>query len=89
MDCNCLSSTIQICSGIDSLEKVTLFVEGPDRGVEFLVDSFSLTELPTAGWSQQAADSIELHRKGDLTVKVTNAGSNANNVEIKVTSIMT
>ena len=71
-------------AGINSLDKISLYVSGLDSGVEFLVDKSSLIELSTAGWSQRAADSIDSIRKGDLTVTVTNSGSTSNNVEIKV-----
>ena len=57
-----------------TLDKAVLYAEGPDAGVDFLIDEVVLEPLPrSSDWRAEAAAGIEAHRTSDLTVTVVDA----------------
>jgi len=47
-----------------------LYIQGPDPGIEFLVDDMSLQEVPElTSWREDAKQSIEQHRKTNFTLR--------------------
>lgn len=49
---------------------VRLYIQGPDPGIEFLVDDMSLKEVPEmTSWREDAEQSIEQNRKTNFTIK--------------------
>lgn len=60
------------------------YIQGPDPGVEFVTDSFTITEIKTSPvWRQEARAKIELIRKGDLNINIASSTAHSN-VTIKV-----
>ena len=47
-----------------------MYIQGPDPGIEFLVDDMSLQEVPElTSWREDAKQSIEQHRKTNFTLR--------------------
>lgn len=62
---------VNFLSGFNSaFTSVDVYVQGPDPGVDFLLDDMSLKEVedyPT--WKEEANARIEKHRKGDVMLR--------------------
>ena len=55
----------------EDLAEFHLYVAGPTAGVDFLVDSLSITEIPTdMTWRNSAQDRINQIRKGTLNIVI-------------------
>lgn len=47
-----------------------IYIQGPDPGIDFLVDDMSLKEVPEmTSWREDAEESIEQNRKTNFTIK--------------------
>lgn len=60
-----------------------IYVSGPEKQVDFLVDQCSLRELVSSDWRKWARSRIENIRKGDMTISV-RSDKPLNNVTVKV-----
>ncbi|KAL4233814.1 hypothetical protein ACF0H5_008492 [Mactra antiquata] len=54
-----------------TFHSVNVYIQGPDPGIEFLVDDMELTEITeNPNWRTEALQRIEQIRKGDVTISV-------------------
>ena len=65
------------------LKSMVIYVSGPEKQVDFLVDECSLHELYSSDWKKWARMRVESIRKGDLTLSV-NSDKPLNDITIKV-----
>lgn len=50
--------------------KLHIYIQGPDPGIEFLVDDFSLQEIPeNTNWKTEANQRIENIRKTNFSLR--------------------
>ncbi|ESO87532.1 hypothetical protein LOTGIDRAFT_235021, partial [Lottia gigantea] len=66
--------------------KVSLYWQGVDPGIDYIVDGASLKMVPEdVNWKTDANSRIERHRKGDLNVNVKHPTTmNPNDIEIEI-----
>ncbi|MFG0305690.1 MAG: endo-1,4-beta-xylanase [Phycisphaerales bacterium JB040] len=53
---------------VGAVTEALLYVEGPPAGVDLSIDGAGMSPAPS--WRERADEGVELHRKGDLTVRV-------------------
>lgn len=66
--------------------KLHIYIQGPDPGIEFLVDDFSLQEIPeNTNWKTEANQRIESIRKTNFSLSVSIADNfDPHHVEIQI-----
>ena len=63
---------------------MTVYIEGPDPGISFLVDLFTMTEIAIDdSWKVAAQARIDIIRKGTLNIDITSS-SDLNGVTVQV-----
>lgn len=70
---------------VGTVTEALLYAEGPPAGVDLSIDDASMAPISTT-WQERAAEGVELHRKGDLTVRVRDAqGGSVSGASISIT----
>ena len=50
--------------------KANIYIQGPDPGIDFLIDDASLTQIqPDSNWETEANQRIEQLRKNNFTLR--------------------
>ncbi|XP_064609211.1 uncharacterized protein LOC135473294 [Liolophura sinensis] len=68
---------------------VDVYVQGPDPGVDFLLDDMSLTEVDDyPGWKEEANARVEKYRKSDAVLRIQlDPGFKANDIELQINHV--